>query len=784
MFSKYRISLLLLLILIFSFNLISDTEDTYLFDKDLMNYLPSAYFYSSFIENYSPDMTLLIEESNGFSFLDRMYVYFEGDSFNNFKWNIDEFNINSVLFSGSPSIILPISMTRAFKVKGKTPLNTNKGFYFLTDNSDFEKNELFVSSIIPNAGGVSPLYSIMIPHHPFERDEMLYYTRRSFKENYLINYHLKKRISNKTNLELGFDYFKLSRNFNDFNNFSDFDKQFNDNSQFFSFGLIIKKQGKLSYDFENFVNYKKRSNSGAETGRLIQETFEQNYFSVFSGLNIDFIGIKTRLSIQYENSKNKPFDESIIYKDLKDNDGSEFYINNFYGDFKTYKFNLNIDKEIDIKHYSIKPYLNFEYFDISSMFSIVNNYAYLFDNAPYLVYKWHDVEDDINSNLYLKTGINLGFKINKNVSLLFDVFYKQSNLYVKESELKSSGIGVDGGLFFNFKRTRLLISYAVIPYEFTSNYNLFLQNQPYSEIYYWNDVNNDKKYQDGEEGALFGYSGFHYLSNDLKNPYYKRFLIEYNMKLSEKFRLRLKGLYKKIYNNIGVRFNDDYGFYNDINGYDIWFYDKPFKEFYLYNINDLKNPFYAEFLINLYGKGNRWYFNFSFLAHIGMGYTPFGNGVINDYGELDESQANPNSMINYYGRVDGDRGFLGKIYYVYKFSDRLSLGVSLKYRDGDPFAFINSVYAYNQYALYYSTIQAENEKGKKGGPREDYIADFSIKLSYILKLFNKKIKLGLSILNLLDSGAALSEYAFSSGERLPVELQIPRTIRFDLLIPF
>ena len=783
MFFKNRIKILLFFIFTLSISLISGKEYTYLFDKELMNYLPSAYFYSSFIENYSPDMTMLIEESNGFSFLDRMYVYFEGDSFNNFKWNIDEFNMNSVLFTGSPSIIIPISMTRAFEVKGKTPFNINNGFYFLTDNSDFEKNELFVSSIIPQAGGVSPLYSIMIPHHPFERDQMLYYTRRSFKENFFVDYDLKKRITDNTNLELGFNYFKLSRNFNDFNNFTDFDKQFNDDSQFFSLGLIIKKKGKLSYDFENFINYKKRSNSGAETGRLIQETFSQNYFSLFSGLKINFSGIKTRFSIQYESSKNKPFDESIIYKDLKDNDGSEFYINNHYGDFKSYKLNLNIDKEINLKNYKIKPYLNFEYFDISSRFSIVNDYAYLFDNNPYLVYKWYNSEDDINSNLYLKTGLNLDLKINKNISLLFDVFYQQSNLYVKDSKLKSNGMGIDAGLFLNFKKSNLLISYAVIPYEFTSNYNLFLQNQPYAEIYYWNDLNNDKQYQFGEEGALFGYSGFHYAINDLKNPEYKRFLIEYNTKISKKFNLRIKGLYKKINNNIGVRFDDNYGFYENINGYDIWFFDKPFKEFYLYNIDDLKNPFYAEFLINLYGRGDKWLFYFSFLAHIGMGYTPFGNGVINDYGVLDESQANPNSMINYYGRVDGDRGFLGKIYYVYKFSNRLSLGISLKYRDGDPFAFIDSYYSYNQYALYYSTIQAENEKGKKGGPREDYIADFSVKLNYVLKLFNKKIKLGLSVLNLLDSGAALSEYAFSSGERLPVELQIPRTIRFDLLIP-
>ncbi|MCP5047600.1 MAG: hypothetical protein GY940_10535, partial [bacterium] len=149
-------------------------------------------------------------------------------------------------------------------------------------------------------------------------------------------------------------------------------------------------------------------------------------------------------------------------------------------------------------------------------------------------------------------------------------------------------------------------------------------------------------------------------------------------------------------------------------------------------------------------------------------------------GILDESQANPNSLVNGFGRLDGDRGFVAKSYFGRYITKQLFLAVSFKYRDGNPFAFFNTFTRHDQRIIYYSTIKAENEKGIKGGPREDYIADVSFKLSYKLKLFNRAAVLSLSFFNVLDFGGELSEYVYSGGLRDSVELQIPRSLRLTL----
>ena len=102
---------------------LSSGPDTFIFDGFLMNYLPGGFFYPSFIENYAPDVTFLIEESNAFSLIDNPKVYFEGDSFINFNWQYNGMNINSALNNGSPALLLPLTGVR--RSSPKAPLMRN-----------------------------------------------------------------------------------------------------------------------------------------------------------------------------------------------------------------------------------------------------------------------------------------------------------------------------------------------------------------------------------------------------------------------------------------------------------------------------------------------------------------------------------------------------------------------------------------------------------------------------------------------------------------------------------
>jgi hypothetical protein len=315
----------------------------------------------------------------------------------------------------------------------------------------------------------------------------------------------------------------------------------------------------------------------------------------------------------------------------------------------------------------------------------------------------------------------------------------------------------------------------------------FLEDQrPGAEIYFWSDGNRDGRFQEGETGGAYGLSGgaSHRLGQDLKPSRRESLLLLASTRISRHFSLSVKGLYKKIRRQSWVNFAEEYGHYEEIDGQSYYFLDRPVTAYELGNVSFSQDPFYAQFLIQLQGqKAERWYFSFSFLAHMGMGYTAFGNGPsANDIGVISESQAFPNSWINGFGRVDGDRAFVGKIFFGYFLAPRLFLSGNIKYRDGNPFAFINAFQRDGQWVITYQTIKAEDEHSKKGGPREDCIWDFNFKLSYDLLLFGKKGRLELSLFNLLDFGGELSENVFSGGSRLANELQLPRSLRLGMVL--
>ncbi len=119
---------------------------------------------------------------------------------------------------------------------------------------------------------------------------------------------------------------------------------------------------------------------------------------------------------------------------------------------------------------------------------------------------------------------------------------------------------------------------------------------------------------------------------------------------------------------------------------------------------------------------------------------------------------------------------------MFDLARNLSLGVSLKYRDGNPFAFIDAVEAGGRRVLLLQTIRAEDRYGRKGGPREDYLSDCSVKISWRLRLLGADAWLSAAVFNLLDFGSELSEYVFSGGSRDAMEMQLPRSLRISLLM--
>ncbi len=760
-------------------------------DPFLVQVLPGGHFYPFVIENYVPDATFLIEENNGFSLLDNPRVYFEGDSYTQFNWQFNGFNMNSSLNEGAPAVMLPFSTIGAYRMQGESPLYNDYGMNILTGIQSGNGSRVMVSGVVPDAGGLGAKFMLQ-PSHPTERADMLYNERRKITSNYFVDYQWTRH-TQKSHFQVALNYFDMKRQFNDFNVF---DNTFEEAGKLLLVNARLRKdlsEGHL--DLFGVFNHMDRTNDGAELSIYPQETVGKDRYAVMGGIHLKKKSLDLKVSGFYEKETLTPFMEDYS-KDLMDTDGDGIDSIGRLGEFSALTLNGNLRVPLKVgKKLGVEFYVDGRFSRLSGKEDMHNFSSLTFDREPYQVIEWGSTISSVYSDYsYANTNAdaNAGFRVcadlSPDISLLGNVMVKYNYLGFQEGDnnLNFFSPGFDVGvLLFKNKKTNILFSYGRIPYDIRENVNFFLENQrPGGTIRFWEDHNGDSVYQDGEKGAIYGYTGgpYHRVDDDIKAPYKERFLVHFSTRLSKRWTLNIKGLYKTIRNNFRVKFQEEYGFYETHNGHNIHFFSQPFDEYYLTNNYLEKDPFYAQFHFDIQGrKENKWFFSFAFMAHMGMGDTAFGNGPgTNDIGILAENQADPNTWINGYGRVDGDRGFVAKSYFGFYLFKNLFISTSLKYRDGDPFAFINTLSRYGQQVLYYKTIKAEDKKGKKGGPREDYIADLSVKLNYRFKLLNRDAVLSLTFFNLLDIGGELSEYVFSGGTRDAVEMQIPRSLRLTL----
>ena len=765
---------------------------SFVFDTFLQNIFPGGNFSTSIIENYFPETTSIIEESNGFAIIDNPKIYFEGESFTQFNWYMNGLDINSSLNDGSPGVVFPLLSVSRYELCGETPLNFINGLNQVSKNDKNNNgSKLEFSSIYSDLGTYSDWSQKLINTPASERDSLLSTTRRKPLKNFYLNYDYNK--SNKLNrINFSLTYFDIKRQFNDFNKIN---TSFEETGKKLMALLRYKRLIKNGYfEFFSIFNNIDRSNSDSELGAYPQETTDLRGSSVLAGVSIKKTSFNLSLWFMYENEKRMPFTADYS-KELMDNDGSGFIMPSKYGEFRASsifaKLNIPINllntEKIKLSFYSKAKYSRNEAWEE------VNNYnSFYVNKTPYLIREWKPGNSYRNENMNLKFGF-IGSMQFSNTIEFFAKFYLHKNDIYFDKDINNLNFFTPsfdvGFTLWAKKKSSLLISYGISSYDIKNNVISFLeQNRPSSTYYLWNDLNNDMSFQDNERGRLFGYSGgkYHFANTELKTPLKERLLVTFNTKLSKNYKFIVKGILKRVKNSFWVYFDKEYGTYDDSSGTNLYYFEKPFKDYYLSNSLLEQDPFYAQLLINFIGKKtDKWSFSFSFMAHMGMGSTSFGNGYNNDIGVIDESMANRNTLINSYGRVDGDRGFVSKLNYGLLISKNLSMGLNIKYRDGNPFTFMKMSNAHNQWVIYYKTIKGEDKKGQKGGPREDYLAEINLKFNYKLRISNLNLNMGLSFFNILDVGYELSERVFTNEkDRLATELQIPRSIRLTLSVKF
>jgi hypothetical protein len=767
----------------------ADDGSEFVVSDFMLERLPGGYFYPNFFENLAPDATFLIEESNGFAQLDFPKVYFEGDSFTQFNWFYNGFAINSALNDGAPAFQLPFLAIGSMALKSETPQHRDYGFHFNPRSPKASRSRLMVSTVFPNMGGYTFLGKLAIGNHASLRADSLYDSRRKISRNEAFDYSWETK-SLRTSFLLSLGYFNLDRHFNDFNSR---DAQFLENGTLLQFLSRWQRTYALgTLDFSLAANGNRRDRLFAEDGRYPQETYILDKKTWFAGVSWQGRPFNLKISWQLEWERRTP---GVIDagKDLQDIDGQGFYPFEKWGESRANTLGLALDQKYLFsflgKKIEVEPYLNLSAVFLSAVEQSGSNNALYFAGQPYQVIDWQGGGAYRNQKFLGMSGALLVMDVTKKITFNARLFFQYQRLGFQTGRNNCYFFQPGGELGITWtagKKTGISLSYGILPYELRGNVGDFLEDQrPGAAIYYWQDGNGDGHFQNQEKGAVFGQTGgaSHFLSPDLKLPHRERILLQLTTRISSNFNLHIKGLYKKIHQPLWAYFADTYGHYEDISGQDYYFFDRPFSAFKLGNAAFDKDPFYAQFLIQLQGqRARRWFFTFSFLAHMGMGYTAFGNGpTANDIGIISESQAFPNSWINGFGRVDGDRAFVGKIFFGYYLSKRLFLSASIKYRDGNPFAFLKAFKKNDQWVITYQTIKAEDEHGVKGGPREDCLWDFNFKLSHEFFLFGKKGRLELSVFNLLDFGLELSENVFTAeSRRLANELQLPRSLRLGV----
>jgi hypothetical protein len=768
----------------------AEDDSEFIITNFMLERLPGGYFYPNFIENLAPDAVGLIEESNGFAQLDFPKVYFEGDSWTQFNWFYNGFGINSALDDGAPAFQLPFLAIGSMALQSEVPQRRGYGFHFNPRSPAASRSRLMASVVFPNLGGYTALGKLAIGNHASLRADDLYGGRRRISGNEMLDYSLETKSSHSSFL-LALSYFGLERRFNDFNIR---DAQFEENGSLLQFlSRWQKTVARGTLDFSLAANGTRRDRLFAEEGRYPQETYDLDKKTWFAGLSWQGRPLNLKLSWQLEWERRTPGNLDAG-KDLRDIDGQGFYPFEKWGEFQATTLALALDQGVSFsllgKKIRLRPYLDLAAVLLSAAEQSGLNNALYFAGQPYQAVLWQGGGEYRNQRFLGASGALLAMDVAEKITFDARLFFQYQGLVFATERNNCHFLQPGAQLGVTWaagKKTGVSLSYGILPYELRGNVGDFLEDQrPAATIYYWHDDNGDGLFQDREKGPVYGQTGgaSHFLSPGLRPPRRESLLLQLTTRISANFSLNIKGLYKKIRRPLWAYFAGDYGHYENVSGQDYYFIDQPFSAFNLDNGLFARDPFYAQFLVQLQGqKPGRWFYTFSFMAHMGMGYTAFGNGpTANDIGIISESQAFPNSWINGFGRVDGDRAFIGKIFFGYYLSRRLFLSASIKYRDGNPFAFLNSFKKNGQWIITYQTIKAEDEHGVKGGPREDCIWDFHFKLSHEFSLFGKKGRLELSLFNLLDFGLELSENVFSGGARLANELQLPRSLRLGVVL--
>jgi hypothetical protein len=325
--------------------------------------------------------------------------------------------------------------------------------------------------------------------------------------------------------------------------------------------------------------------------------------------------------------------------------------------------------------------------------------------------------------------------------------------------------------------------------------------------YFWQDGNGNEQYEPEERGRVYHETGggAHRMNkSSLRQPGIGYMDIDLNLRLGNWY-FGTIFQYRQFHNTWTVEYSEqpeDIGFYRDVTNFNTAeeaYYLLPDQDFDFvvrgFNRELMeqgaekelgflwRDPYYFGTTINIQNETPRLFFNISFTAYMAVGWGPMGNGFMhNNLNVLSESLANPNTYVRYLGRLDSDRAYLVRGLASYKWTDRFSTSLRVKYKDGQPINLFDTrlnedMSGNNQVAIWNNQIKGTNPFTGEFGQRESGFWNYDINLTYRADIGSRKMNFSMDIYNLLDVASTLNNYTFTPGnpgERFTMEVQIPR----------
>lgn len=406
----------------------------------------------------------------------------------------------------------------------------------------------------------------------------------------------------------------------------------------------------------------------------------------------------------------------------------------------------------------------------------------------------------LENTLGLKKEAKLakGLNFMASADLTFDAMLVASKSMYKPNWQAKMGLTYNPAKWFS---TEVNISRNRVAFNFEDT-RYFSNDYMSADIYYWKDVNGDKKYDASEKSDYFSSTGgkYHQTAGNLRQQSY----VVFDMPMFFRFghhEFAWLNTYEIYYNNVTTRLDkpaDQYGtsepnatgdgqiFYFNNNApvnYVVDYYPVSYMKtdkFYDLTVN---TPHYAATTIKYTYSSERFLCSVSWCCNLMNGVSGLGNGPLsNSLGVYSETSANPNAGYKLLGRLDQDRSYIGRVLMSYKFTKNLSFGLSGKFKDGVPFTSFDTQLKVDpsgnaQLAMWNVRTKGTNSITEDFGTRKDAFFNIDLRAAYKGTVLNRPYEIQMMLYNVYDFGTELTEYTFEPDDkraRFALELNIPR----------